>query len=69
MTLLKIGFTYPEALAMPEKEAIEYLDAYNNMRKPNAEGTGKKYIVKRRAGSPSTPPADRSGSDPYSKGN
>ena len=46
--LLKIGFTYPEALAMPEGEAIEYLDAYTKLKNPKPEGKGKKYLVKKK---------------------
>jgi hypothetical protein len=45
--LLKIGFTHQEALAMPEGEAIEYLDAYTTLKNPKAKGTGKKYVVKK----------------------
>jgi hypothetical protein len=46
--LLKIGFTYSEALAMPEDEALEYIDAWTNLKKPRTKGTGKKFIVKKK---------------------
>jgi hypothetical protein len=46
--LLKIGFTYSEALAMPEGEAMEYMKAYTDLRTPKEKGTGKKYVVKRK---------------------
>jgi hypothetical protein len=47
--LLKIGFTYSEALAMPEGEASEYLKVWTDFKKPKSENTGKgkKYIVKK----------------------
>ena len=45
--LLKIGFTYQEALAMPEGEAMEYMKAYTDLRTPKEKGTGTKHIVKR----------------------
>lgn len=46
--LLKIGFTYQEALAMPEGEAMEYMKAYTDLKTPKTPGTGKKYIVKKK---------------------
>jgi hypothetical protein len=46
--LLKIGFTYSEALAMPEGEASEYLKAWTDLKTPKEPGKGKKYIVNKR---------------------
>jgi hypothetical protein len=41
LALLKLGFSYTEALAMPWSEAFAYLDAVYGKR------PGKKYLVKR----------------------
>jgi len=46
--LLKIGFKYKEALTMPKGAAIEYLDAYNELKNPKSKGTAKKYVVQRK---------------------
>jgi len=46
--LLKIGFTYREALDMSEGEAMEYIKAWTNLKNPKPTGAGKKFILKKK---------------------
>jgi hypothetical protein len=43
---MKVGLPYPEAMAMPERQAEGWLDAYNQLMSP--EKKSKSYVVKRK---------------------
>jgi hypothetical protein len=44
LALLKVGFDYPDILAMQEIEVWGYMEAYNQMMNPKKE---KSYVVQR----------------------
>jgi lipopolysaccharide export LptBFGC system permease protein LptF len=47
ITLLKMGFSYQEAMNMPENDAVGYLEAYSEVINPEKK-RAKTYKVKGR---------------------
>ncbi|MDR3629975.1 MAG: hypothetical protein P4L42_06540, partial [Desulfocapsaceae bacterium] len=47
LALLKLGFDLPVIMAMPEAEAVGYLESYNRIMSPESKKT---YVVKPKRG-------------------